>query len=75
MSNEQILIHNFTKPELDYLKAMCNFTPLELELLNLRNEQLTIECAAEEMNLSASTAYRINKGIKNKINKVLQNYS
>lgn len=69
--NNQIKVYDFTKPEIDYLLSMCNFSPPEREFFNLRNEYLTLEQAAERMNISSTTAYRINKKMKSKIVKVL----
>ena len=69
--NKQIKIYEFTQPEIDYLISMCNFSPGERELFDLRNKYYTLEQAAEEMNISTTTAYRLNKRIKAKIIKVL----
>lgn len=69
--NKQIKIYEFTQPEIDYLIAMCNFSPEERKFFDLRNKYYTLEQAAEEMNVSTTTAYRLNKRIKNKILKVL----
>lgn len=69
--NNQIKVYDFTQPEIDYLLNMCNFSPPEREFFNLRNEYLTLEQAAERMNISPTTAYRINKKMKFKILKVL----
>lgn len=69
--NNQIKVYDFTKPEIDYILSMANFSPPEREFFNLRNEYLTLEQAAERMNISPTTAYRINKKMKFKILKVL----
>lgn len=68
--SKQIKVYDFTKAEIDYLKENCNFSPPEMELFNLRNQYYTLEQAAEAMNISSKTAYRINKKIKQKIVKV-----
>lgn len=69
--NNQIKVYDFTQPEIDYILSMANFSPPEREFFNLRNEYLTLEQAAERMNISPTTAYRINKKMKFKILKVL----
>lgn len=64
-------IPDFTKPEIDYIKANANFTVQEAILFDLRNDEHCLEECAELMNVSVSTVKRINKKIKNKIIKVL----
>lgn len=66
----QIKIYDFTKHELELFRERCNFTEIEMELFNLRSKYYTLEQAAEEMNISSKTAYRINKRVKKKIIKV-----
>lgn len=69
--NNQIKVYDFTQPEIDYLLKMCNFCPVEREFFSLRNQYFTLEQAAEKMNISPTTAYRINRKMKAKIVKVL----
>lgn len=64
-------IPDFTKIEIDYIKANANFTMDEEILFNLRNMEYTLEICAEEMNISYSTVRRINKRMITKIIKVL----
>lgn len=68
--SKQIKIYDFTKREIDYLIENSNFSPPERQLFDLRNNYYTLEQAAEEMNISSKTAYRINKKMKQKIVKV-----
>lgn len=68
---KQIKIPNFTRREIEFFLRECNFTEQETEMFNLRNKDYTLEQAAEEMNISCKTAYRINKRVKTKIIKVL----
>lgn len=70
MREKQIKISDFTKAELDYYIERCNFTAIEEELFRLRSKYYTLENAAEMMNISSKTAYRVNKRIKRKIVKV-----
>lgn len=66
----QIKIYDFTKYELQMFLDRANFTEDEERLFNLRAKYYTLEQAAEEMNISSKTAYRINKKVKKKIVKV-----
>lgn len=66
----QIKIYDFTKYELEVFRERCNFTEDEMTLFDLRSKYYTLEQAAEEMNISSKTAYRINKRVKKKIVKV-----
>lgn len=66
----QIKIYDFTKYELGLFRERANFTEEEERLFTLRSKYYTLEQAAEEMNISSKTAYRINKRVKKKIVKV-----
>lgn len=68
--SKQIRIYDFTKNEINMFLEWANFTEDERTLFNLRNQYLTLEQVAEEMNISSKTAYRINKRVKKKIIKV-----
>ena len=70
-NSKQIHVCDFTKREIDFLIENCNFTDTELEFFHLRNKYYTLEQAAEEMNISSKTAYRINKKMKSKIMRAL----
>lgn len=63
-------ICNFVKPEIDYFLAECNFTEDEEKLFLLRTKDIPLEECAERMNVSLSTAKRLNKRIKCKIDKL-----
>lgn len=64
-------IPDFTKPEIDYIKANANFTAQEATLFDLRNDENCLEDCAELMNVSVSTVKRINKKMKSKIIRIL----
>lgn len=64
-------IPDFTKTEIDYIKANANFTRQEEQLFNLRNDENCLEYCAEIMNISVSTVKRINKKMKAKIIKII----
>lgn len=64
-------ICDFTKPEIEYLLAECNFTKEQLDFFKLRADDIPIEKCAEIMNISISTANRISKKVNKKIEKVM----
>ena len=64
-------IPDFTRCEIEYIKAQANFTGQEDELFDLRNAENTLELCAEIMNVSLSTVKRINKKMKAKIIRIL----
>ena len=68
--SKQIKVCNFTQSEIEVFLQRANFTPDEETLFLLRSKDYTLEESAEKMNVSAKTAYRINKRIKQKITKV-----
>ena len=67
MRCRQIRIYDFTKRELEVFLQRANFTPNEETLFLLRSKNYTLEQAAEEMNVSSKTTYRLNKKVKQKI--------
>lgn len=64
-------IPDFTKPEIDRIKELANFTERELKVFYLRNEEYTHEQIAEFMNISIATEYRINRSMIRKILRVI----
>lgn len=63
-------ICEFVKPEIDYFLAECNFTEAERTLFDMRCVDVPLEECAERMNVSVSTVNRLNKRIKQKIDKI-----
>ena len=63
-------VYDFTVPELDYFRNVCNFTEPERELFELRAKCVPLEQCAEQMNMSVSTAKRISRRVNRKILKV-----
>nr|DAL64372.1 MAG TPA_asm: ECF sigma factor [Caudoviricetes sp.] len=57
-------------PEIRYLLAECNFTEDERTLFDMRCVDVPLEECAERMNVSLSTANRLNKRIKQKVEKI-----
>ena len=66
-----MIISDFTKPELDYLRKECNFVNHEITLFEMRSRGHTMEEVAEELNISLEHAYRISKKVNSKIIRVL----
>lgn len=65
--SKQIKVCDFTQTEIEVFLQRANFTPDEETLFLLRSKNYTLEQAAEEMNVSSKTAYRLNKKVKQKI--------
>ena len=62
---------DFTLPECNYLREVCNFTDYELAIFNLRAKDKSIVQISMELCMSESTVKRISKRVKAKIYKVL----
>ena len=71
---ENRMVLDFTKPELDYIKANANFTIEELtifEMLTGKYGRETIVYIANKTNLSTATVSRRIKKIKSKIKRLI----
>lgn len=64
-------IYDFTLPELEYFRKMCNFTKDERTLFDLRSDGCPLEQCAELMNVSVTTVKRISGRVNNKIIRVV----
>nr|DAL60554.1 MAG TPA_asm: ECF sigma factor [Caudoviricetes sp.]DAV44274.1 MAG TPA: ECF sigma factor [Caudoviricetes sp.] len=60
----------FTKEEKEHIKELCDFTPTEETLFDLRKKEKSLEECAEIMHVSTKTAGRINVKMQHKILKV-----
>ena len=60
-------IRDFTRPEADYLQAVCNFTKAENTLFELRLSDISLEECAERMNMSVPNVKRISQRVNSKI--------
>ena len=65
------LIRDFTKPELDRFRELCNFTEEELEYFNLRAQDKSNTAIAREMYISEPKVSLLARRVKNKIIRVL----
>lgn len=64
-------IRDFTVPELDRFRALCNFTKDELEYFNLRSKDKSNVEISLEMNVSEAQVSKLAKRVKSKILRVL----
>lgn len=62
-----MLIRDLTRSEADYLQVVCNFTPEENTLFELRLQDISLEECAERMNVSVPTVKRISKRVNSKV--------
>ena len=63
--------NEFTEPECEWFRKVCNFTPDELAVFNLRVKDHSRIEIAMQLRMSESTVDRRIRGIKRKIHKVL----
>ena len=66
-----MLIRDFTVPELNKFRELCNFTDDELQYFNLRAKDKSNVQIALTMNVSEAQVSKLAKRVKNKIIKVL----
>ena len=64
-------IRDFTVPELDKFRELCNFTDTELEYFNLRARDKSNIQIALEMNVSEAQVSKLAKRVKSKMIRVL----
>lgn len=64
-------IRDFTVPELDRFRALCNFTDDELRYFNLRARDKSNTQIALEMNISEPQVSKLAKRVKSKIIRVI----
>jgi len=64
-------ICDFTVPELNKFRELCNFTPTESQYFELRAKDRSNIQIAMEMNVSESQVYKIAKKVKSKMLRVI----
>ena len=64
-------IRDFTKPELDKFRELCNFTKDELMYFELRSKDLSNVEISMTMNVSEAQVSKLAKRVKSKILRVL----
>ena len=66
-----MIVSSFTIPELNYLRANCNFVGTEIKVFDLRSQGIPLEEIAEMLNMSAEGIKKVSRKVNNKISKVL----
>lgn len=64
-------LRDFTVPELDRFRALCNFTEDELRYFNLRARDKSNVEIALEMNISEAQVSKLAKRVKNKMLRIV----
>ena len=64
-------IRDFTLPELDMFRKLCNFTDDELMYFNLRSRDCSNVNIAMSMNISEAQVSKLAKRVKDKMRRVL----
>jgi len=64
-------IRDFTVPELDHFRELCNFTKDELEYFNLRSKDLSNVEISMAMNVSELQVSKLARRVKDKMIRVL----
>lgn len=64
-------IRDFTNPELDKFRELCNFTDFELRYFNLRAKDMSNVEIAIRMNVSEPQVSKLAKRVKSKIKRVI----
>ncbi len=63
-------ISNYTVPELDTFKNLCNFSEDELEYFNLKSRDVTNTQIALMLSISESKVSKLARSVKDKIRRV-----
>lgn len=66
-----MIISDFTKPELDLFRNNCNFVGRELELFEMRSQDIPLEVIAEELNLTSDGAKKTSQKVNRKIQTII----
>ena len=64
-------LYDFTVPELNRFRELCNFSPQELEYFNLRAEHKSNVETAFAMHVSESQVSKLARKVKDKILRVV----
>lgn len=66
-----MIVSDFTMPELEYLRQQCNFVNLEKDVFELRAQGIPLERIAEELNISVDYARKLSQRVNKKIIRIL----
>ena len=64
-------IYNYTKPELDKFRELCNFTEDEMSYFNLKSKKYPNYLIAEEMNVSDSQVAKLSRNCRVKMLRIV----
>lgn len=64
-------IYDFTVPELNHFRELCNFSPQELEYFNLRSKHKSNVEIALTMHVSEGQVSKLARKVKDKILRVI----
>lgn len=64
-------LYEFTKPELDKFRELCNFTDEELDYFNLRSRKASNIEISLALNMSTSKVSLLARAVKSKMKRVL----
>lgn len=64
-------IYDFTVPELNKFRELCNFSNDELEYFNLRAKHKSNICISMEMSVSEAQVSKLARRVKDKIIRVI----
>lgn len=64
-------VYDFTVPELNILRELCNFSEDELQYFNLRAQHKSNTYIAMNMHISESQVSKLAKRVKNKIVRII----
>ena len=67
---QDMIVSDFTVPELDHFRDNCNFVGNELEVFELRSQGVCLEEIAEMLNMSVENVKRLSRKVNVKISKV-----
>lgn len=68
---KQLKIRDFTEPELQHFRDVCNFTDEEREYFELKAKDKTIVQIAQSMYVSESKVSSLARKVRRKIKKVI----
>lgn len=66
-----MVVSDFTRLELNYLRDNCNFVGTETQVFELRSRGITLEEIAETLNMSVEGIKKISRKVNNKISRVI----
>ena len=66
-----MIISNFTKPEIDYLLTMCNFTEQEKILFIMHSKGKSLDSISDKLHILRDWAGKLSQKVNKKIIKIL----